>query len=58
VVWSNGSFSLSPNDLLAGYNEVRIMERGRAIIDTGIIINSPAKLEIDITIANMPMAIM
>ena len=49
VVWSNGSFSLSPNDLSAGYNEVRIMERGRAIIDTGIIINSPAKLEIDIT---------
>jgi hypothetical protein len=51
VVWSNGSFSLSPNDLPAGYNEVRIMERGRAIIDTGIIINSPAKLEIDITIS-------
>ncbi len=51
VVWSNGSFSLSPNDLPAGYNEVRILEQGIGIIDTGITINAPAPLEIDLTLS-------
>ena len=46
VVWSNGSFSFSPNDLPTGYNEVRIYEQGKAIIDTGISITSPAPLEV------------
>lgn len=46
VVWSNGSFSFSPTDLPAGYNEVRIYEQGKAIIDTGISITSPAALEV------------
>jgi hypothetical protein len=51
VVWSNGSFSLSPNDLPAGYNEVRIYEQGKAIIDTGITINAPQQLEVAFTLS-------
>jgi hypothetical protein len=51
VVWNNGNFSLSPNDLTAGYNEVRIYEQGRAIIDTGITITSPTQLAIAFTLS-------
>lgn len=51
VVWSNGSFSLSPNDLPAGYNEVRIYEQGRAVIDTGVTINAPQPLEVAFTLS-------
>ena len=51
VVWSNGSFSLSPNDLPAGYNEVRIFEQGNPIIDTGITINEPAQIEAAFTLS-------
>ncbi len=51
VVWSNGSFSLSPNDLPAGYNEVRIYEQGRAVIDTGVTINAPQPLALAFTLS-------
>ena len=51
VVWNNGSFSLTPDDLPTGYNEVRIYEQGRAIIDTGITINAPTQLEVSFTLS-------
>lgn len=46
VVWDNGSFSMNPDDLGAGYNEVRIYEQGRAIIDTGITLTQPDAIDI------------
>ena len=49
VVWGNGSFSLSPDDLTAGYNEVRIYEQGTAIIDTGITLTQPDEIDIQFT---------
>jgi hypothetical protein len=45
VMWKNGSFSLSPDDLSAGYNSVRIFEQGKAILDTGILITEPNAIE-------------
>jgi hypothetical protein len=40
VVWDNGSFSLNPEDLLSGFNAVRIYEHGKAVLDTGITLTS------------------
>jgi len=51
VVWKNGSFSFSPDDLPAGYNAVRIFEQGNAILDTGITIAEPAALESQFTLS-------
>lgn len=45
VMWKNGSFSLSPDDLSGGYNSVRIFEQGKAILDTGIEIPEPPAIE-------------
>lgn len=45
VMWKNGSFSLSPDDLSAGYNTVRIFEQGKAVLDTGILIPEPNAIE-------------
>jgi hypothetical protein len=45
VMWKNGSFSLNPDDLSAGFNAVRIFEQGRAILDTGINISEPNPIE-------------
>jgi hypothetical protein len=45
VVWKNGSFSFSPDDLSAGYNAVRIYQRGKAILDTGVTITQPLMME-------------
>ena len=49
VVWDNGSFSFSPDDLKDGYNAVRIYERDRAVLDTGITLTSPDALDIQFT---------
>lgn len=46
VVWENGNFSLSPEDLGAGYNAVRIFENGEPIIDTGITLTEPDAVDI------------
>jgi hypothetical protein len=45
VMWENGSFSLSPDDLSPGYNAVRIFEQGKAVLDTGILIPEPNAIE-------------
>ena len=45
VVWKNGSFSMSPDDLYAGYNAVRIYQQGRAVLDTGVTIPEPSAIE-------------
>jgi len=45
VVWKNGNFSFSPEDLSAGFNAVRIYEHGKAVLDTGINISQPNPLE-------------
>lgn len=45
VVWKNGNFSFSPQDLSPGYNAVRIYEQGKALLDTGVIIPSPNPIE-------------
>ena len=52
VVWENGNFSFNPDNLSAGYNTVRIYEQGKAIMDTGIIINQPNKIEIQFNLSN------
>jgi hypothetical protein len=46
VVWNNGNFSLSPEDLSSGFNAVRIYERGNAVLDTGITLTSPDEIEL------------
>lgn len=51
VVWQNGNFSFNPEDLSAGFNAVRIYERGKAILDTGITINQPDKLVSNFTMS-------
>jgi len=51
VMWKNGSFSLNPDDLMAGYNSVRIFEQGRAVLDTGILITSPTAIESQFTLS-------
>lgn len=45
VMWENGSFSLSPDDLSSGYNAVRIFEQGKAVMDTSILIPEPNVME-------------
>ena len=52
VVWDNGSFSLSPEDLHAGFNAVRIFEQGNAVLDTGITLTQPNKIDIQFSMSN------
>ena len=52
VVWDNGSFSMSPDNLKAGYNAVRIYERGRAVLDTGITLTQPDAIEVQFAKSN------
>jgi hypothetical protein len=49
VVWDNGSFSLNPEDLLNGFNAVRIYEHGKAVLDTGITLTSPDEIDVQFT---------
>lgn len=49
VVWDNGNFSLSPEDLHAGFNAVRIFEHGTAVLDTGITLSQPDEMDIQFT---------
>jgi hypothetical protein len=51
VVWSNGNFSFTPQDLKAGHNLVRIFEHGKAVLDTGITITEPAIIETNFTLS-------
>ncbi len=51
VMWKNGSFSLSPDDLSAGYNSVRVFEHGKAVLDTGIQIAQPNAIESQFTLS-------
>ena len=51
VMWKNGSFSLSPDDLSAGYNAVRVFEHGKAVLDTGIQIVQPNAIESQFTLS-------
>ncbi len=52
VTWDNGSFSMSPDDLPAGFNAVRIYEQGNAVIDTGITLTQPDYIDIQFTMSN------
>ena len=52
VVWDNGSFSMSPDNLKEGYNAVRIYERGRAVLDTGITLTQPDAIEVQFAKSN------
>jgi hypothetical protein len=45
VVWQNGNFSFSPNDLSSGYNAVRIYQHGTALLDTGVFISQANELD-------------
>jgi hypothetical protein len=51
VVWENGSFSFSPDNLVGGFNAVRIYERGKAILDTGVTLTEPNMLECNFTLS-------
>lgn len=52
VVWDNGSFSMSPDNLHSGFNAVRIYERGNAVLDTGITLTAPDAIDIQFTYSN------
>lgn len=45
VVWKNGNFSFSPEDLSGGYNAVRIYQKGQTLLDTGVLISQASEIE-------------
>lgn len=52
VSWDNGSFELNPTDLINGYNEVRIYDNGRLVIDTGIVLTEPPPVTANIVLSD------
>jgi hypothetical protein len=52
VSWDNGGFELNPTDLIAGYNEVRIYDNGRLVIDTGIVLTEPPPVTANIVLSD------
>ncbi len=52
VIWDNGSFSFTPDDLPAGDNNVLIYERGRRIATEMVNITEPTELTAEVTTSN------
>jgi hypothetical protein len=52
VSWDNGSFELNPTDLRDGYNEVRIYDYGRLVVDTGVVLIAPSPVTANVVLSD------
>jgi hypothetical protein len=52
VSWDNGSFELNPTDLRDGYNEVRIYDYGRLVVDTGVVLTAPSPVTANVVLSD------
>lgn len=52
VMWKNGNFSFNPEDLEGGFNAVRIFQKGKTLLDTGIFIPTANQIDVQFNLSN------